>query len=369
MGIGAIRQRRLKDGQVVYFLDYRDPAGHRVRQIVGPRKKAAEKALALRQSEVVAGTHRLPLAKTAPFDAFARKWLEERASRVKPSTRESYEDVIEGHLVPHFGSAKLSAVNEDAIEAYLKAKLDEKGKEEKPRLSVTSINYYLAILRMILGHARKRRLIPDNPATNVQKVANRSEEVEEAEFHTAEEIRSLLDAFDSTRRPVYLTGIMTGLRRGELLGLRWDDIDFASDKIHVRRQLVRVKTGRGYELQLQTPKSQRNTSKRSGYRSVDMPPIVKQTLLSLPSRFRGGLVFCTDGGTPIDPDNLVKRDYARAVRRAKLRWISWHAATRHTYAALQIAQGVHPKYLQVQLGHADISTTLNTYGHLRKSVV
>ncbi len=361
--MGVVRKREYKNGITSWEIDYRDAAGDRVREVVkaAQNKKDAERVLAERMRQVYARIHHLPSTTPAPFDTFARVWLATHEKRVKPSTAESYEDVIECHLAPHFGSIRLSAIDESVIEKYLKAKIDEN------RLSPTSINYTLAILKMILGAARKRRLIAEDPASGVEKVANRSEEVEQVEFYTVEEVRRLLDAFDPRHGPIYLTGVMTGLRRGELLGVMWPDIDLANNKIHVRRQLVRVRSGDGYRLTLQTPKSQRNRSNRSGYRTVDMPPIVKQALLVLPSRFQGRLVFCTQEGTPIDPDNLTKRYFARAVRKAAVRLINWHAATRHTYAAFQIAQGAHPKYLQVQLGHADISTTLNTYGHLMPS--
>jgi integrase len=81
------------------------------------------------------------------------------------------------------------------------------------------------------------------------------------------------------------------------------------------------------------------------------------------TRFNGGLVFCSSDGKPIDPDNFVHRVWARVLRRAELRRIRFHDL-RHTYASLLIAQGAHPKYIQAQLGHASIQTTLDRYGHL-----
>jgi integrase len=134
-----------------------------------------------------------------------------------------------------------------------------------------------------------------------------------------------------------------------ILGLKWEDIDLEGSRIDVRRSLWRGK--------LITPKSRRSR------RAIDMAPTLKTALARLASRFKAELVFASPDGQPIDPDNFMKRDWARALRRANLRRIRFHDL-RHTYASLLIAQGAHPKYIQAQLGHASIQTTLDRYGHL-----
>ena len=106
-----------------------------------------------------------------------------------------------------------------------------------------------------------------------------------------------------------------------------------------------------------TPKSRRSR------RTIDLAPTLRAALAKLPSRFQGGLVFCGADGEPINPDNFIHRDWARVLRRAELRRIRFHDL-RHTYASLLIAQGAHPKYIQAQLGHASIQTTLDRCGHL-----
>lgn len=98
-----------------------------------------------------------------------------------------------------------------------------------------------------------------------------------------------------------------------------------------------------------------------------MAPTLKAALARLPSRFKGDIVFVGADGGPIDPDNFAHRDWRRALRRADLRRIRFHDL-RHTYASLLIAQGAHPKYIQAQLGHASIQTTLDRYGHLMPEV-
>ncbi len=94
---------------------------------------------------------------------------------------------------------------------------------------------------------------------------------------------------------------------------------------------------------------------------------LRDALARLLSRFHGQLVFCAENGKPLDPENFTKRDFARVLRRSGIRRIRFHDL-RHTYATLLIAQGAHPKYIQAQLGHASIQTTLDRYGHLMPDV-
>ncbi len=178
-------------------------------------------------------------------------------------------------------------------------------------------------------------------------------EDQEMQILTPAEIHRLLAHAGESVRTLLLCAVMTGMRRGELLGLRWEDVDFEGNRIHVRRALWRGK--------FVTPKSKRSR------RSIDMTRTVKEALARLPSRFRGELVFCAEKGTPIDPENFTKRDWARALRRSGLRRIRFHDL-RHTYASLLIAQGAHPKYIQAQLGRASIQTTLDRYGHLMPDI-
>ena len=173
------------------------------------------------------------------------------------------------------------------------------------------------------------------------------------EILTPPEIRRLLAAADEPVRTLLLCAVLTGMRRGELLGLKWEDIDFEASKIRVRRALWRKK--------LITPKSRRSR------RAIDLAQTLKAALAALPTRFEGDLVFTAVSGGPIDADNFMHRDWARVLRRSGLKSIRFHDL-RPTYASLLIAQGAHPKYIQAQLGHASIQTTLDRYGHLMPQI-
>ncbi len=108
----------------------------------------------------------------------------------------------------------------------------------------------------------------------------------------------------------------------------------------------------GFFCALPSPKSRRSR------RTIDLAPTLRSALTRLSTRFQEGLVFCSNDGKPIDPDNFAHRDWVRVLCRAELRRIRFHDL-RHTYASLLIAQEAHPKYSQAQLGHASIQTTLD----------
>jgi integrase len=213
-------------------------------------------------------------------------------------------------------------------------------------LSPNTVGKVLMLLKEMLKHAVQWGYLDTNPA---QYAEGPRCENPEMEVLTPEEIRRLLAHAEEPLRTLLLCAVLTGMRRGELLGLKWEDIDLEGHRLFVRRALWRGK--------FVTPKSRRSR------RTIDMAPTLRDALARLPSRFRGGLVFCSEGGTALDPDNLMHRDFPRALRRAGVRRICFHDL-RHTYTTLLIAQGAHPKYIQVQLGHASIQTTLDRYGHL-----
>lgn len=247
------------------------------------------------------------------------------------------------HIVPFFRATRLSDIALPHVREFMKALL-AKG------LAPKTVGNVMVILKEMLKHAVQWGYLDANPAQYAERPRGEDQEMQ---VLTPAEIHRLLGHAAEPVRTLLLCAVMTGMRRGELLGLKWEDVDFEGNRIHVRRALWRGK--------FVTPKSKRSR------RAIDMTRTVKEALARLPSRFRGELVFCADNGTPIDPENFTKRDWARALRRAGLRRIRFHDL-RHTYASLLIAQGAHPKYIQAQLGHASIQTTLDRYGHLMPDI-
>jgi integrase len=187
------------------------------------------------------------------------------------------------------------------------------------------------------------------------------------DFYTTEEVRVLLDQADGIARPLLMTAVLTGMRRNELLALRWGDIDWKPGQIRVRQQLFKLtrrEAGGEDRWRFLDLKS------RHSRRAIDMTPELRDALelhrLGAPIGPRD-LVFCRANGESLDPEGMVDREFTATARRARLRVIRFHDL-RHTYAALQIAAGASPKYLQAQMGHSSLKVTLDLYGHLMPDV-
>jgi len=337
--MGAIRKRGKQ-----YAIQYYDAAGRRRWETIGPNLHEARRVLAERMWERRNGKFRLN-RQPITMKEFAAKWdvdyvtVQIRLGRMKESSAESCRSRSRLHIVPFFGQMRLDEITLPDVREFMKALL---AKELSPKTVLNA----MVVLKEMFKHAVQWGYLDVNPAQYAERP--RAED-QEMQILTPPEIRRLLDAADEPVRTLLLCAVLTGMRRGELLGLRWEDIDLEGHRIFVRRALWRGK--------FVTPKSRRSR------RTIDLAPTLRAALAKFPSRFQGGLVFCSPDGEPINPDTFAQRDWARALRRAELRRIRFHDL-RHTYASLLIAQGAHPKYIQAQLGHASIQTTLDRYGHL-----
>ncbi len=257
----------------------------------------------------------------------------------------SYQSIISNHLIPNFGDFLLTDFTAGMLQRYVAKRLEK----VKPKTVVNE----LVPLKEMLKHAVRWGYLKVNPAEHIERPRIEKEEIE---ILTPEEIRLFLDNVTPKYKPFFLTAVLTGMRRGELLGLQWGDIDWSHSQIYVRRSL--------WKGQFVKPKSNRSI------RRIDMSPTLVRELkkhkLACPVS-ELDLVFCNSKGKPLEPDNLVKRQFLPALRRAKLRRMRFHDL-RHTNVALRIEQGQNIKYIQNQLGHASIQTTLDRYGHLIKEV-
>lgn len=322
-------------------------------EAVSRSKREAENRLAERMGEIQGGTYRE--IKKQIFKEFSAQWLRDYvSSRVKPSTLRSYTGLVEKHLDPFFGNFLLNRIEPQHIQSFIAETIREK------KLSPRTVNYLVMVLKMMFKQAKLWRLLRENPAENISRVR---QEQQEMDFLSPEEIRLLLQHSDEPFRTLFLVAILTGMRRGELLALQWGDINWPSNVIHVKRSLfwyINDEVEEERRWIFSSPKS------RKSIRTVVMSPKLREALQI--HRINGAvnphdLVFCTKRGTPLDPDNMIKQQFHPALDRAELRRIRFHDL-RHTYTALLIAQGAHAKFIQSQLGHASIQTTLDRYGHL-----
>lgn len=343
---GRIRKVSLKDGTTRFYPYVRYEG--RERSLGGhANERNAQTALRRAEVEIAAGT--FGVNKDMSFSELSEAWLKSVKLDVKPSAYSDYEIQVRVHLVPYFGTKKIDHITPAVVDGYRTSKAGELKPDGSP-YSTRRVNKALTVLGAIFRYAIEQEYLQKNPTRFLKKV---KEDHHEMDFLNPEEINRLLDACSANFYPVVFTAVMTGLRVGELFSLKFSDVDFSKNVIHVRRT---YHPAHGFG----PPKS------KKGERVVVMSPALGEVLAGHKAKTGGGsddLVFRTKKGKVIDYRNIEPREYHKALDRAGLRRIRFHDL-RHTHAGLMIAIGVNAKLLQKQMGHADIGVTLNTYGHL-----
>jgi integrase len=259
-----------------------------------------------------------------------------------PSTKADYRSALNAHLLPAFGELRIESITPARIERFRNERVRD------GRLSRRNANRLLAVTHAVFVHACAYHHLQDNPAAHVKKLRE-SYEAARYEFFTPGQVHELAAAAASEQdAAVFLTAAFTGLRRGELVALRWRDVDFENQSIRVYE---------GYTRQLGRPKSRRSRT----VPMVDEVAVVLRTLLARGSHTDPhDLVFPGEGGGIADPSALRRR-YMAAVRRAGLPALRFHDL-RHTFGSLAIN---FASIVQVQawMGHADIKTTMRYLHH------
>ncbi len=273
------------------------------------------------------------------------------------TTQQSYEDTINVHLKPVLGHIPLARLSAPAMQRYLAQKL-EKG------LSATTVRYHAAVLHEALRHAVRWGVLIRNPLDYLDLPRRRRKETR---VWDEEQVRLFLGEArkSSGYYPLYLAAVTTGMRQGELLGLRWADIDFTLGTATVQQTFYRL----GSEQLFRTPKT------ATSGRVVDLSPAVldelrrireaqKVTKQKLGDAYKDHqLVFCQRSGGPLHAHNIVRRDFHPTAKRAKVPRIRFHDL-RHCHATHLLRQGENPKVVQERLGHSTPAFTLSVYGHV-----
>lgn len=280
-----------------------------------------------------------PKAKVVPkFETWIDEWLEVYVDvHNKPSTASTKRGVVSNHLKPFFGKLRLDEIGIKDIERFKAAKTAE-------GLNPKSVNNFLSMLRRALVSAVEWEEISHVPPIKWLKAPPPT-----FDFFDHAESERLLRAAPDEDRAILTTAVRAGLRLGELLALRWEDVDFVTGKILVRRAVWKGKVS--------TPKSGK-------HREVAMSPQLAATLRAH-QHLRGPLVFCKPDGSMLTKE-MTKRIVPRACRRAGLRELQWHAL-RHSFASQLVMAGVPLKAVQELLGHSTIEMTMR-YAHLSPTV-
>jgi integrase len=335
-----------------WTLDYFDQHGTRrwetTRWSSDADKMKAEKRLAKRMIQIEDDSFEAK-HEHKRFDQLIDAWLGQLD--VRQNTRCDYVQIIRARLRPFFGDIRLRAISPKKIEDY-RAWVQEQGK------SVRTVNKDLSMLSTMLKYAEGHRWVTFNAASHVKKLKQPIDQKRKAidgSILTADEARRLIAAAGSQRdRVLFRMAVETGMRQGELLALRWDDIDWAS-----ARAFVRNSYRKGVESAPKTAASLRSIGL-----TATLVRELREWKLACPQPPGClGLVFPTSTGTFERHYNLLRRGFFPALRRAGLRKIRFHDL-RHTCASLLLASGVNVKQVQSQLGHASVQITLDIYSHL-----
>src|SRR5918997_430535 len=279
---------------------------------------------------------------------------------VRRSTYDRDSYLVNNHIKPVLGGMKLKKLNSAHVQSFYRDRLDA-------GLSASTVHKMHDILRRGLAQAAKWHLVPRNVADAVKPPRPAPKEIRAL---SAEDTRRLLEAADEDRlEALYILAVHTGMRQGEMLALRWQDVDMENDVVSVRRTLTRS-GGKVAFGELKTKKSRR---------SIRLTPQAVEALRShlerqlrdmeiLGDRYQDqGLIFTTDTGAPINPSNLRQRSFTPLLKRVGLPHMRFHDL-RHTCATLLLTRGVHPKFVQELLGHATVAITLDTYSHVLPSM-
>jgi integrase len=321
------------------------------------RREAQER---LRTALLEADHNIVPVRERVTVGAYLEDWLTTSVQlRCRPRTVESYAETVKRYIKPSIGRIELTKLTPEHVSAML-ATLQARG-----TLSPTTVRYSHVVLRAALGRALKTGRVYRNVASLVDPPARIRREMTPL---TAAQVGEFLEAAEGDRlRVLYLVAIGTGLRQGELLALRWSDIDLDAWMLSVRHTLQRgTRT-------LEEPKTER------GKRTLRLGNETREALLDHARRQRrerlaagsswrdGDYVFTTLHGLPLDGRNVLEA-FHRALDRARLPRRSFHSL-RHAFATLQIENGEELGVVSRILGHSQIATTADVYAHLTPAML
>jgi integrase len=283
-------------------------------------------------------------------------WLDNYAKEnTTPKTFSGYENIIRNHIKPKLGKKKIKDLTSANLQKYYKDKLET--------LSPQSVKHHHRLISKVLNDAIGWQFVARNVAVGAKPPSAKKVDMQTLNAH---EVELLLRAAkeSSMYYPVIFTATHTGMRRSELLGLRWKDVDFENKTLYVSQTITEV-----------NGKYHFNTRTKNGEgRSITMTNALVELLKKHKAEYNvvklqlgqahnpHDLVFCNSNGNIITPSELT-RHYKRAIKKASIPDIRFHDL-RHTHATLMLQQQVHPKIVQERLGHSTISITLDTYSHV-----
>jgi len=361
---GSIRQRSKGSWEITIDTGRDGATGKRLRHFEGIKgtKKDAQKRLHELLYSLEQGSYVKPNRLTVA--QFLEDWLRDYVrTNTAPRTAERYEEIVSGHLIPALGSLPLLALRPEHIQRYYSKALESGRRDGKGGLSALAVHKHHRVLYEALKYGVKHGILVRNVAEAVDPPHPRSKELA---VLGPNEVQLILEAAKETPYYVlFFTKAYTGLRRGELLGLRWGDIDLEKATLSVIQTLQQLRNG---EYIFREPKSKRSR------RQIALSPSLAIALWEYrlkqeqARRLLGkplaptDLVFSHPDGRPFRP-NSVTRALQVIAESVGLKGVRLHDL-RHAHATILLQQGVHPKIVQERLGHSSVATTLDIYSHV-----
>ena len=325
-------------------------------------KKETEKRLSELLHQLDNGTFIKP-GKTTLAE-YLERWLKDYAwPNLAPRTAEGYQYIVRSHLIPSLGQVPLTQLKPEHLQCLYSEKLSAGRFDGKGGLSKRSVQYIHVTLHKALKNAVKLGMIGRNPADAVEPHRPQHHEMQtmnESDIHIFLEL-----AKSTPYYALFYLALFTGMRRSELLALRWCDVDLLLCQLSVTRTIHQLHNRDIIFQQTKTDKSRRMVSLSPSTAIVlrehrELQEKMRQSLgLTLTDE---DLVFCQIDGKPLLPDSITHA-WMKLARRTGLRGIRLHDA-RHPHASLMLKQGIHPKIVQERLGHSSIQITLDTYSHV-----
>ncbi len=361
---GHIGQRTKGSWSIVVDVGRDQEAGKRRQQwqTVKGTKRDAERELRAILTRLETGAYIKPTKLTV--GEYLEQWLQGYvSSNVGPRTRERYVEIARTHLIPALGSIPLTVLRPQHIQTYYGKALESGRRDGNGGLSAQTVQHHHRVLYEALKHAVKHGILVRNVAEAVDPP--RPEHKEMAALGP-EAANRLLEAM--RRSPYYVlfyTDLFTGLRRSELLALRWCYVDLDLASLSVVETLHQL---HNREFVFRQPKSKR------GRRQIALSPSLALLLRQHRAEQEGtqkllglelspsDLVFSRPDGSPLQPDSITQA-FTRLARSIGLQGVRFHDL-RHTHATLMLRQGIHPKVVSERLGHSGIAITLDTYSHV-----
>lgn len=344
-----------------------DPLNGKRRRVfhrVGPNKKLAQRTLQQLLEELE--TNRFVEPEKLTLGSYlVEEWLPTVRNELRPTTFDSYRRTVEIHVIPHLGTASLQALRPLDLTRYYTMLLESGRRDGKGGLSAKTVRNVHQLLRKALDDAVGLLLVRNNPAVGAKPPKVAAARYSKIRYWTVAELRRFLDQnTDHHHWALWYLGANTGMRRGELIGLRWRDVHLDSKRLSVRHTIVSV----GYKITPSDPKTAR------GERTIDLDERTIAVLIEHRDAQREaralvgdgyvdhGLVFTRPTGEPLQPDTVTQA-FDRRVARTDVPRIRLHDL-RHTHATLMLQAGVPPKVVSERLGHSTVAFTMDVYAHV-----